>query len=406
MLTCSKFHAHILWLAIWFFPMGKTLAANVNFIWEGTFALDAKLTKNEDNKPGFRIATYLPPGTLVYDVKDANYRDYKLGVTQSGLALLIHHSAISAQPLVPFAGKNVLVHRNMHVCNSRACSSKTWISRGSVLKVELEADGYKAVRVSHFANNTREEELFFRLADYNSEVNKGFITEYDALQDNGPKYRVLSSTRINSLSTECAETKDEIDVTSLKADLESSLEPSGLIPWLSKWFKLSVNLAVGKEKTYTTSKVIGGADISVERRKIDVVKFDGDEEEPAVFYANIIYRCLKNSDIRVFIEQVQVKDKQGANKFVHGFDALHGTEISDQPLKRSHSIYQIYKKNGNRPFLTSINNHEYYEKIIEKFFEEIEDASLLRIFLKEFNVGCSSANRDDCSQIIDALTGS
>ena len=381
----------------------QTRASDVNFIWEGTFALDDKFTNNENSKPGLRIATYLPPGTLVYDVKDASYPGYKSGVTHNGVPLFIHHSAISQQLLVPYQGKNILVHRNMHVCSDRTCNSKTWLSRGSVLKVKRALDGYNAVKVSHFANNTRDETLFFTLDQYQNEANKGFITEYDAGQDKGPRYRLISSSRIASLSTNCSETKSEIDVTSLQAELQSSLEPTGLIPWLSKWFKLSVNLSAGQQKTYTTGNTIGGQGISVERRKISIINNHGDPAARQVFYANIIYRCLQNSDIRVFIEQVQVKDQDGANIFVHGFDALHDSEISDKALKRSHSIYQVYKKNGNRPFLTSINNHEYYEKIIERFFEEIEDASLLRIFLKEFNVGCASVHRDECGQIINAL---
>lgn len=381
----------------------SAFGTDVYFIWEGTYALETRRTQNENGSFGYRIAAYLPPGTLIYDVKKSDYSGYLSAVTRHGVPLLIYNSAISENPFEPLSGKNVLVHKNLQVCSSSTCSSKKWIGRGSVLKLNETSNNVSAFKISHFAMNTRNEELFFEAGQYEDEVNKGFITEYDSTIDNGPRRQVLESKTIGSLSTECNDTRSEIDQTSLKAELGTSIEPTALIPLLSKWFKINAGVSASEAKTYTTSKVLGGPGISVEYRKIIIENNYESPPTKSTYYANIIYRCLQNSDIRVFVEQVQIKDDQGANRFVHGFDALHGTEISGNPLKRNHDIYQVYNKNGNRPFLTSINNHEYFEKIIDKFFEESDDASLVRIFLKEFNVGCKSKHREACGGIMKKL---
>lgn len=370
----------------------------IHYIWEGTYALENN--RKDFSKP-HRVATYLPPTTLVFlkkrMPKKISGKDYKFVVTQHGQKLLVHDETISDKSfLYSYGRQNIIFHQNSHMCHEddKDCDEGIDITRGNVLEL-LEKGTYVKLKKVIVAGKTKKEVIgYLHKTTFENFLDAGILTDASKQY---PRYKHFSTQQISSLSTECGKKRKEIDLSVLSNEVSLTISPTGFIPWLKDIFSIEAKVSAKKEKQNVIEVSYGGDDIAIDYFVITILEPDNDgnfsinQKRTFNIYAKI--KCIMPSGLKIYIDNLTINEgKEFAGML--SFESINGAISSDGTLNERSKPYKIYKKNGASYFLTSINSYKHYEKALMHWVEQFEDVSLAHILMTEFNVSCPEKDKN------------
>lgn len=367
-----------------------------------TFALEPNLG---DDTAKRRIVTFLPDHTLLFNevkplVTFVEKEEYKTVITQHGFRVLIPAASISKSSFRTKYGRQTIIY---HV-DGEACplsnidcddTSSIPISKGHVLELI-----------------SRDENLVKLKVEYDGEANIYAVKagKFEAMRLRGdltdaavpyPRYLVNGISYFDSLGTSCGDKKENVTFKSLKGEIEASAEPGDLIAALHRLsgvFKLNLSIT-GKaelEKSETIKSEYGSDTTALRFYKVRLSVLDrglisenGGREEKDLYIVEEL-ACLGQGPMAtpIYVQSATVKEDVkllGSFDFERFYPNLKNME---EYKKESSPQFQVYQKNGGRPFLVSVNSNKQYNDVVGKIIEQVEDSSLAAILVQTFNSSC------------------
>jgi hypothetical protein len=379
------------------------------YLTSGTFALDPLRYPDTGE---YRIATFLPHHSLIFKEKAAatvtiGGQAYTTMITQHGERYLIPAKVISSKPFSSVYGElqTIVFHEDAFICPSTnvECDDSTGdeVLKGQVFqKVEgpvLELKTFDADRkvIDGFLTSKR----------FNAWKAEGVISD---VSEGYPRFYVLSTKKLTSLTTARGEERTNVTKKSLTADLEGSAEPGDLFSILTRISGiLKLNLKLGTkaefEKSETIESKYGDKDAQLEFSKIDLFVFDKAQRTTTTSDTRTLLvaseiQCLgRGVGARpAFIKSVQVNEGDHIIA-ARSFSDFYSVKASDT-LKDTDDPFDVYILNGGHAFLTSITSPRSYSRIIHKWSHNL-DHDIAAILMGTFNVSCPNKLAGDESAI-------
>lgn len=376
------------------------------------FALDP--IPNRDTR---RIATYVPPGRLLYTdpkklVTTVEGEEYTSYISQHGVRLLIPSSIVSSITFpTKYGAQPIIFHEDYYICeeDNIDCDESTGIpvTRGLVFQIVSEEPDVTRL----MARNPKPDgdvDLIkgkLRTTHLSTLIAQGTITD---ARRRYPRYLVTNFKKFDSLSTECGEIKESLDAKTFKAEISAGVEvePTGIATFLSKIFKLNLRLrgSAELEKAETIKASFGGERIATAYYRMSVDQFveDGLTVRPDkhTFYIGATLACIGTGGsltTPVFIQSLTIinsKEELIASVSIDNF--YKRVNIRDEVTNDS-PLVELYMLNQSRVYLTSINSPKEYERVIKIWQNRVrdKDISLAHIFLATFNVSCHKKKDSD-----------
>jgi len=369
------------------------------FLWQGTYALNTKYDVVSGYYP---IMTYLPPTTLIFlkdiPVKSISGKRYKHVITQHGQQLLIHESVISELPFRKIYGdQNIIFHKNSYICpeENKNCEEGIDITRGDVLELLSKDEYFVKLKKIHIRGEHKRELIGYLSTDkFETSEYEGVLTDASKQY---PRYLHVSTKKIESLCTKCGETKKDVNIDSLSAEINKKISPTGLIPLLKEIFSIEVTGIIKNENQKVVEVSYGGSDIAIDYYVVTIL-YPGEQGnfqngEKRIFNIYSKSKCIMPDKRKLFIETITINEK---NNFVGmlSFESINGSIFSPmEDISERCGPYKIYKKNFAKPFLTSINSRKHYYKALKHWIEQVEDVSIAHIMMGLFNATCPERDK-------------
>ncbi|WP_193182744.1 hypothetical protein [Nisaea sediminum] len=377
---------------------------------------------------GFRIPIYLPYGSIFFLDPEKQERDGKIRIiSQFGQRYLIdkeniyfknENGSIKDRTVSNLYGDQHLVFRgNFAACLVSSDSSdrygscdedsKVPISRGDVSQV---FEGVDAGWVELKFYDKRFDKVFLSKEKLDSLIEGGLVTD---LRKKYPRYLRLSKAKVESLSTKCGSPIEKVSYDQIEKGVSGAVKVEGsfgfsLASIIDTVLGLEFRASASKKKSevITLKEFLGGESHGVE--VFALLVRDYKENLTRQFDIMMKTRCDKSSGRKpnIYIERIEIYEKDNPAPVLDvEFSQLYNWG-RDEEISTSSPPYQVWKKNNNRMFFTSINTRNDYWNVFNVFLEDTEDVDLAALFISEFNASCVRARirgnypYKDCSEIL------
>nr|VFK47404.1 MAG: hypothetical protein BECKTC1821D_GA0114238_104613 [Candidatus Kentron sp. TC] len=346
-------------------------------------------------------------GKYIIPKKISSHNDdyYTLVRTHHGNLFLVFDKLISKRKYKKIYGnQNIIFHQNSHICpeNNLDCAEGIDVSRGNVLELmdSQNRSDIKLRKVTKIGDFSRVKIGYLSKKKYEKYKKSGVITDASKRH---PSYLHESTKEISSLGTECNQIKREINTNSVTREMGISVSPLNIISILKDLFSINAKGNIKDEKSGLVEMSYGLEHKAIEfyRTIVKVPDASGNFNDKRIFDTVATVKCIPEIGKKIYIQRVLIQENEKTLGMV-SFSSVNG-DITSSNIDADSREFNIYGKNGNRHFLTSINSTAHYERAIRFWISAMEDVGLANILMPIFNASCETKNRDICANILPAL---
>lgn len=334
-------------------------------------------------------------------------------ITQHGQRALVFEGFVWPRTFrETYPSQDIAVHQRFHLCADQfgSCPEGDGIPvvETDVLSIQEETPFYvKFIKPHPVGGQSNFIAGFLSKARFNRLLNQGVITDtrrfFPRIIHKGTKYYA-------SLSTNCGETRESIDVSTIEGEASIGFKTLGLWDFLINFLSVEVGARLGYENQEELTASYGGDNIATELFEVILLYPNGSGDFYAEGTLNPIDRqsffvaaevnCSSVGQTKRKIHVNNIAVSSGENYFrLLEFENFYETPKNE--IGSDDWEYQILTKNGGAYFMTSILDFQDYQRVIQIYYDKLGDIDLAHILLSLFNRSCWRT-LNECVQILGA----
>jgi hypothetical protein len=375
----------------------------------------------------YRIATFVPPGTLVFRLRTSpvliDGLSHVTVVTEHGEHLLVPTSAVSSVAFSQrYGNQTIIFHWDSWLCpaQDKSCIDQSAdsidVPRGRVFQ-DVSAELDPVTRQAYLQLRTFDSKGLPAGDAYIARDRFSQLRSQAVLSDTSivhPRFDVIQWQKLGTLSNRCGEKRKTINATELAADLKAGADIPGLFGMLTKvaGIRLGFEAQAQLKRTGETEIAYGADGFEYDVYRLELRVYDTDAMiEPGnkvrTIFVTTVAKCAGSApiDFPVYIENVTVREESADGIVaVASFDEFNPHLAADR--EKLNKSLKIYQNNGHTPFLTSITSRQTYADIFKTWTDKVGDGSIAAILMNVLNASCSRqvvggvASINECERLL------